>query len=151
MKCDFDETRVVPGEIGIITLSHGPLAAAILKTVGMLSMGPVSSSASFCLDDGDILDDYREAFVKAIRAFQGNCLIFVDIFGGTPSNQLLIASQTYPDLTDICAIAGMNVGMVLDAVLLRRGAERHDLMRDILADSKMSIVNMTEAISQLED
>ena len=152
MRYKFDPNEIVPGLTGIVTLSHGPLAMAMLESVSMLSTGGAAqNSAAFCLDEGDDLDEYREAFVEAIKAFGGDCLIFVDIFGGSPSNQVLLASQLYPDLGKLHVIGGMNLGTVLDAVLLREQMSLEELMEQVFEDSQFSIVNMTEAISHLDD
>ena len=45
----------------------------------------------------------------------------------------------------------MNLGTVLDAVLLREQMGLEELMEQVFEDSQFSIVNMTEAISHLDD
>lgn len=149
MRFKFNPRAIDPNTIGIVTLSHGPLAMAILETVSMLSMRNETNTAAFCLDDGDVLDDYRNAFVRAIKSFPAGCLVFVDIFGGSPSNQLLLASQLDPEIARVCAISSMNVSMILSAVLLREGMTPEALMEQVLKENEHIVLNISEKIRAL--
>ena len=151
MKSKFDVEGIDPGLIGIVVLSHGPLAEAILDSAALLNMGPIANSAAFCLEDGDDLDAYREAFVGAMKAYPAGCVVFVDIFGGSPSNQLMVASQTEPDLGEVYAIAGVNLGMLLEAVLMREGITCRELHNQVVGGGSLSIVDMTEKMRELRE
>lgn len=148
MKVRFDSSHIDPSLTGLIVLSHGPLASALLDSAALLNMGELPNAAAFCLEDGDDLEAYRSAFVEAMRAFPAGCLVFVDIFGGSPSNQLMIASQT-EDLGTVYAVSGVNLGMVLEASLNREGLTCEELHGQVMDGAALSIVNMTEKIQEL--
>lgn len=149
MKARFNSETIDPNLPGIVVLSHGPLASALLDSAALLNMGDLQNAAAFCLEEGDDLDAYRTAFVGAMRSFPAGCLVFVDIFGGSPSNQLMIASQSEEGISEVYAVAGVNLGMLLEASLMREGITCQELHAQVVDGAAISIVDMTEKIREL--
>ena len=151
MDSKFDSQSIDPELTGIVVLSHGPLAKALLDSGALLNMGEIKNASAFCLEDGDDLDAYREAFLTAMKSYPAGCVVFVDIFGGSPSNQLMLASQTDEELGEVYAVAGVNLGMLLEAALMREGITCEELFKQILGGAEISIVNMTEKMRELRE
>lgn len=111
---------------GIILLSHGPFAVALVETAKMV-FGDSENVAAFSLEPGDDLDKYREAFVEVIEKFPEGSMIIVDLFGGTPCNQVMrYIEETKKPLN---VVAGMNLPMLINAVLLRSEMSGEDFAK----------------------
>lgn len=149
MRVRFDPEHIVPDLPGVIALSHGPLAEAVLDSAAMLYSERLENTAALCLEEGDSLDAYRDKLREIIDAFPEDSIIFVDFFGGTPCNQLLLLSQSDPKYSSLVAEAGMNLFMVLDAVLCRPDAGGAELQDEILEGVPLSIRNLTEIIREM--
>ena len=150
MQVYFEPDKIVPDLPGIITLSHGPVARYIVETVEFLNGSKLENCAQFCLDYEDDPEVFRKEFVKAIELFPEGTIVFCDLFGGTPSNQLLLASQVEESIKGkINGISGMNVPLVLAAALSRSFCKGKELVDMLMADAVNSIVNMNAAIEQV--
>ena len=101
---------------GIILLSHGPFAVSLVKTAQMI-FGDSENIAAFSLEAGDDIDKYRGAFTEMIEAFPEGSLIMVDLFGGTPCNQVMRYIQETGKTLEVAA--GMNLPMLINAVMSR--------------------------------
>lgn len=108
--------------IGILIISHGPLAEGILE------------SSRFFYDDRRCIrtqilekeDDpsmFFQTIKKACESFENveDILILTDIPGGTPANAAQMLMQEKPRIR---LLSGVNLMMMLDAVLSR---EMYDL------------------------
>ena len=87
VKC-YKPEKVNKDLPGIILLSHGPFAVSLVDTAKML-FGESENIAAYSLEPGDDIDKYREAFVEMINEFPEGSMILVDLFGGTPCNQVM--------------------------------------------------------------
>lgn len=124
--------------IGVVLVSHGELAGAMLETASEI-VGPIEAS-TVSIGRQDSLDKAEEQLRAAIeRVDQGNgVLLLVDMFGGTASNLALRIVGDAP----IEIVTGMNLPMVLKlasalpestdllslAQLLRYYGQRHVLL-----------------------
>ena len=152
MQVYFEPEKIIPDLPGIITLSHGPVARYMIETVEFLNGSKLENCAQFCLDYEDDPEVFRKEFAKAIELFPEGTIVFCDMFGGTPSNQLLLASQVEESIKDrINGISGMNVPMILAAALSRSFCKGRDLVDLLMNDAKESIVNMNEMIDQVNN
>ena len=84
----FRSENMNPEVPGIILLSHGPFAVSLVETASML-FGDAENIAAYSLEPGDDIDQYRESFVKTLNEFPEGTVIMVDLFGGTPCNQVM--------------------------------------------------------------
>ena len=89
--------------IGIVVVTHGDLACAMVKTVELV-IGPQAALEPVCLNAFEGLDDLKakvsEAIAKAGKESGGNVLIFTDMFGGSTTNVSLqfISEKVEPKL-----------------------------------------------------
>lgn len=121
---------------GIILLSHGPLAVSLIKTAQMI-FGDNENIAAFSLEAGDDLDKYRKAFTETIEAFPENSVIFVDIFGGTPFNQLMRYIQESGKILEI--VSGMNLPMLISTAIDRLEIDGKELCMNAVENGKSQI------------
>jgi PTS system mannose-specific IIA component len=73
--------------IGVVMVSHGRLADALLETASEI-VGPIEGAESLAVARSDRLDEVERALKKAVeRADQGDgVLVLADMFGGTAAN-----------------------------------------------------------------
>jgi mannose PTS system EIIA component len=121
---------------GLLLCSHGPLAIGLMQTLEMLA-GKNPNMAAFSLEAGDDIDAYRQAIVSQLEAFPEGSIVFVDLFGGTPCNQFFRYIQESEKEVEI--ITGMNLPMLLNAVLARMNSQGETLSNDSVENGKMGI------------
>ncbi len=78
--------------------------------------GESENIAAYSLEPGDDIDKYREAFVETINEFPEGSMILVDLFGGTPCNQVMRHIQRNRETTGSC---WRNESLLVNAVLAR--------------------------------
>ena len=121
---------------GILLLSHGPFAVSLIDTAKML-FGDSENLAAFSLEPGDDIDKYRESFVEVINEFPKGSLILVDLFGGTPCNQVMRYIQETGEPLEI--VGGMNLPMLVNAVLAREGMSGKEFSLNTVQNGKNGI------------
>ena len=126
MKC-YKPEKVNKDLPGIILLSHGPFAVSLVDTAKML-FGESENIAAYSLEPGDDIDKYREAFVETINEFPEGSMILVDLFGGTPCNQVMRHIQETEKPLEV--VGGMNLPMLVNEVLAREGISGKDFSLD---------------------
>lgn len=97
--------------LGKLILSHGDLAAALLRAVERISGCPPDGFRALCLDWDEKPDQAAVRVGQAIAEIdQGEgVLVLVDMYGGTPFN---VASR-FRELGKIEVVAGVNLPMAL--------------------------------------
>lgn len=135
MKVYINETidETIPG---LILCSHGPMAIGLLQSVEMLA-GESANTAAFSLEPGDDVDLFRQTIVKQLDAYPEGTVVFVDLFGGTPCNQLLRYVQESEKPVEI--VTGMNLPMILNAVLSRNANQGNALSIDSVSNGQQGI------------
>ncbi len=140
----FDRDHIVPELPGIVLLSHGPFAGACVESVAMLQ-GVQENLAAFGLEPTDELADYTAAVLDAVRAFPDGSIIMVDLYGGTPCNQMMLAALK--EGLDLHIISGFGLPMVVDACSLRSAELKGDeLLTQIEEIAKAGIINVSDMI-----
>jgi mannose/fructose/sorbose-specific phosphotransferase system IIA component len=115
--------------IGILVAAHGGLAESLVKTVRIFTGNvPQLKAVDLLPESGpdSFVDDLRE---QAEQIDDGDgVLIIADLFGGTPSNS---AWKLISEREGIAAVAGMNLTMLLEAVLNRENANNPKELADV--------------------
>ena len=135
VKC-YKPEKVNKDLPGIILLSHGPFAVSLVDTAKML-FGESENIAAYSLEPGDDIDKYREAFVETINEFPEGSMILVDLFGGTPCNQVMRHIQETEKPLEV--VGGMNLPMLVNAVLAREEMTGKDFSLDTVENGKKGI------------
>ncbi len=97
--------------LGKLILSHGTLAAELLKAVERISACPARGFRALCLDWNEAFDDALERVGKAIEELDegDGVLVLVDMYGGTPSN----VAARFRDGKRVEVVTGVNLPMAL--------------------------------------
>src|SRR5512140_680532 len=133
--------------VGVLLLSHGPLAEALRKTA--LEVEPEGAGALVALqiDSAEKTEAASRRLEKALSAADaGNgVVVLTDMFGGTPSNVALAFLS--PDRVEI--VSGMNLPMVLKArVLSREGKGAHAIAHELVEKGRRAIVAAAELLTE---
>jgi PTS system mannose-specific IIA component len=125
--------------LAVLLVGHGPLAAGVAGAVEMIC-GEQERFAFVRLRPEDDVDGVARRLEAALRklevAEQDDALIFADLFGAAPANAAAMLLRTRPNLE---IVAGMNLPMVLDAVLSREGVSARDLCERAVESGRESI------------
>lgn len=109
--------------VGIVLASHGHFAEGI-KESGSMIFGPQEDVAACVLTPDMGPDDMHQKLLDAIATFsdQEHVLFLVDLWGGTPFNQVskILGEQNKEDWV---AVTGLNLPMLVEAYGDRMGAE----------------------------
>lgn len=121
---------------GMILCSHGPLAIGLMQSMEMLA-GVSPNMAAFSLEPGDDVDAYRESIIAQYESYPEGTVIYVDLFGGSPCNQMMRYVQEKESVVEI--VTGMNLPMILNAVLVRNNMKGNDLTLDSVQNGKEGV------------
>jgi PTS system fructose IIA component. len=101
--------------IGIVLISHGPLATGLLQAAEMIA-GPQPAVAVLELEPAQEMDEFREKMERAVASVdQGQgVLILADLFGGSPAN-----TSAYLLRPGVDVVCGANLPMLLEVLAMR--------------------------------
>lgn len=135
---------------GLILCSHGPFAIGLLRSLEMLA-GHASNVSAFSLEPGDDVNVYRQVIVSQLEAYPEGSIVFVDLFGGTPCNQILRYVQESGQWIEM--VTGMNLPILLSAAIMRKTMKGSDLSVALVADGKQSVerIDMEKLLLDDED
>lgn len=113
---------------GILIATHGGFAEGLLNAVELLA-GKQQHVTAIGLCHGDGISEFEERIQKEYEALDegDGVLVFVDIYGGSPSNAVLKLMAKKPQMQ---AIAGVNMAMLIEAITTRDTKSLEDLCRD---------------------
>lgn len=115
---------------GVVIITHGSLGESLLETCRMIT-GQISGLTSVTVGSKDDVDMVRGKISKAIEEVRGpdGVILFVDMFGGTPSNIAL----SYLAGKDVEVVTGVNLPMLTKLFAFGPEMSLHDaavLLRD---------------------
>lgn len=133
--------------VSIVLASHGKFAEGI-KESGQMIFGPQEDVSAVVLTPDMGPDDMHQKLLDAIATFndQEHVLFLVDLWGGTPFNQVsrIIEEEKHKDWV---AITGLNLPMLVSAYGSRMGAGTAiDVMKEIFPEAKHGIKVKPEAL-----
>jgi PTS system mannose-specific IIA component len=131
------------GIVGVVLISHGPLAAALKDTVRVLEPEDPGEIDALSLAWDEAPEKASARLEKAIgRADRGKgVVILTDMFGGTPSNLAL----AFLDRGKVEIVSGMNLPMVLRARgLAREGRDPHSIAHALVDRGRRAILAASE-------
>ncbi|QAT61886.1 PTS fructose transporter subunit IIA [Acidilutibacter cellobiosedens] len=130
---------------GIIVMSHGPLALALIESTKLIA-GESENLAAFSLEAGDTAENFRNKFIETLKKFPKGSLVLLDITGGTPFNQLILSIKQYD--VEVLSLSGVNLPMVIEAVFARKSMSGKKLLKQIENAGREGIKNVTEFIEE---
>lgn len=136
--------------VGIILASHGEFAKGILQSSEMI-FGEQENVKAVTLMPSEGPDDLKAKIKKSIQSFdnQDEILFLVDLWGGTPFNQVNTLFEEYKDKWAI--VAGMNLPMVIEAYASRLSMESaQEIAASILKSSKEGVKVKPEKLEPVD-
>lgn len=125
--------------VSIVLASHGDLAAGIKQT-GSMVFGDQEAVQVVSLQPSMGPDDFRAKVEEAVASFedQEQVLFLVDLWGGTPFNQisgLIEGHDTWAIVT------GVNLPMLIEAYSQRFDAKNtaHDIAKHLVTEAKAGV------------
>ncbi len=135
---DGPVSEITP-HVGLLLLSHGPLADALRETVQVLEPDQGEPLGALSLAWDEAPESASARLQKAIAtADRGRGVVLLtDMFGGTPSNLALAFLQK----GRIEIVTGVNLPMVVKArALAREGKEPTEMARTLVEKGRRAIV-----------
>lgn len=132
----YTQELVNPELPGVIMMSHGPFAVALVDTAKMI-LGEIENFAALSLEPGDDLTEFRGAFAKAYEAFPEGSVVVVDLYAGTPCNQALQYAQESGKVLNL--ITGLNFPMILSLLTTREDMVGQELVQETVNEGKNGI------------
>lgn len=130
--------------VGIIIVSHGSYARALITSVEMVC-GKQEKIETICLEAGESIEGLNIKIKTAIKKLDvDEVLIMVDILGGTPYN----AGSFELDNPNINMVTGINMAMIME--ILPHRNENLKIVSKIAAEAGRSgIINVKEKFETL--
>jgi len=131
--------------VGLILLSHGPLANALRETVHMLEPEEPDDIGALSLAWDEATEAATRRLEKAIAGHDlgRGVVILTDMFGGTPSNLALAFLE--PGKVEI--VSGINLPMVVKArALAREGRTAREIAHVLVDRGRRAIVAAAELV-----
>lgn len=131
--------------VGILVVSHGPLAEAFRETVRVLEPSEPSGVVALSLAWDEPAEKASGRLEKAIAAANrgAGVVVLTDMFGGTPSNLALAFLE--PGRVEI--LSGVNLPMVVKAsALARAGRPIREIAHALVEKGRRSIVAAGELL-----
>lgn len=135
--------------IGVVLAAHGPLPGAFLESLAMI-LGDMEQVTTLSLMPGDslegLVDRLRHA-VQQVNTGQG-VLVFLDLFGGTPSNAAALLTQ---EMDNVFAVTGMNFPMLAEVFMLRLSSDDiQELVSTAVSAGQSGIIDLVEAFKKFQ-
>jgi PTS system mannose-specific IIA component len=115
--------------VEILIVTHGNLAVEILKSSEII-VGKQHQVTTMGLFQGDCIEDFRDRVAQEIGKLgrEDGVLVFVDLYGGSPSNAAVLSLNTehVKDIEFQC-ITGVNLPMLLEVFMSRSNADLQTL------------------------
>ena len=131
--------------VGLLLLSHGPLANALRETVHMLEPDEPDEIGALSLAWDEATENASHRLEKALADHgPGRGLVFATaMFGGTPSNLALAFLE--PGTVEI--VSGINLPMVVKArALAREGRSAREIAHTLVERGRRAIVAAAELV-----
>ena len=127
---------------GIIILTHGNLGEELIKSASMI-FGRLDNVKALPLKIGEDPDDYRRELDELLNTVPEGSLVMVDLFGGTPSNSLMMLAKK----RKVYALSGVSMPMLIEAANIRTLYSGQELLDCIVETGHSGIVNITELVN----
>ncbi|MGS5517137.1 PTS sugar transporter subunit IIA [Clostridioides difficile] len=133
--------------IGIIVMTHGSFSEEIIKSCELIA-GPAERTAAIKLNRNDNIEDLNRNFVEKLNELDegDGVLVLADLLGGSPSN---VASLNLKKGGDFHALTGVNLPMLLEALINREGKNLEELADACIEAGKTGINNINKILSSM--
>ncbi|SFL35249.1 PTS sugar transporter subunit IIA [Pelosinus propionicus] len=130
---------------GIVIVTHGKFGEELVKSAEMI-MGPMESVKALSLMPGMEPADFMAEINKVLESMTEGSLLISDLFGGTPANVSAAISTT----RNVSAVAGLSLGMVIEAVTARMGMRGEELAKAVIKAGRDGCQNILVEVQELD-
>lgn len=124
----------------VILVSHGFFAQGLRSAILMMT-GKRDDILSTSLEDGMGTNQFEDNFVKLIEPIthDDEILLFSDILSGSPFTKSIEVLNNRGLFDKTTVFAGMNMPMVLTAVLMKDNIEKAELIEATLSEGRLGV------------
>lgn len=128
--------------VGMLIVTHGRLGEGLLDAMQMIA-GPQEKVDFVSLKEGDSIDELKERILNAVKILDdgSGVLVFVDMFGASPSN-----AAAYLLNENVEVITGVNLPMLLEIVSFRESSSLQELSANAMTAGVESMKNLTQLL-----
>ncbi|MBO0457640.1 PTS sugar transporter subunit IIA [Enterococcus hulanensis] len=130
----------------VLVMTHGEFAAGIKKSAEMI-IGKQDNFETLVFTPEMSLDTLVSALKETLRKFDNDypTLVFVDLFGGSPSNAVaLLLAEGY----DVQAISGVNLPMLLEVLGGRTIFPLENLVSQGITAGSEGVINIVKKFTE---
>lgn len=130
----------------ILIVSHGNLAQGFLDTAKMI-VGDISGVEVLGIEPGEGIEGFGKGLDNLAKEIYTNegLLVFVDLYGGTPSNVSII--RLLNKYENVHLISGINLPILLEA-LGNRAMKLTDVKSNIINAGKDGIRDINQMVAE---
>lgn len=124
--------------VQIIVASHGPLSVSIVKSASLITgSSSVADIKTISITMETSVEEARKAVETVLGSFDENdeILALTDIYGGSITRVI----SEYIGLRKIDVITGVNLGILLEAILMKDTLEYDELVNYLIENGKNGI------------
>lgn len=136
--------------IGILICSHGSIGPSMIEATQMI-YGECRNIACMGLEPTDDIEDWGKELENLVNIFPKGTIVLLDLFGGTPCNQYLInmaGEMTAQKKGRICAVSGVNLSMLLEAIEQRESISLEDMPEILTGVGKDAVINVMQKMKK---
>lgn len=126
--------------IGCILTGHGTFAEGVAGALEMIA-GEQENFETVCFLEEKSLETFSDDMRSAISKLSQKCsgvIIFADLLGGTPFRTAMLEAQ---DFDKVEVIAGVNLPILLESMVLRYAESLDDFIKQALDAGKTGLVH----------
>ena len=121
--------------VGVVVVSHGNLAGALLSTAELIA-GECPNASALELGTDESPEAFRKRLLAALEVREEGLptewLVLTDLLGGTPHRVASMLRDELPSPEACAVVSGVNLAMVVDALLSCEGeADAQGLARHV--------------------
>jgi PTS system mannose-specific IIA component len=134
--------------IGVLIVTHGDFGKELLKSAELI-IGKQNRTMTLGLFHGDSIDNFRGSIAKAIEMLDegDGVLVFVDLYGGSPSNATAMNLREIEDNIKVECITGVNLPMILEALTMRESYKLSSLKEHCMEMAQQGIKDLYKEIN----
>jgi mannose PTS system EIIA component len=129
--------------IGIVVVSHGPLADGLIGAAEMI-VGEQEDLRAVSMGPAADVEHLRTEIESAVHAVGGtnSALVLVDLLGGSPSN-----ASAYLAAAGTPVVCGVNLPMLLELLMVREASTPRSLADHALQAGKDNIIDLGQRLA----
>lgn len=129
---------------GILLVSHGTACEGILASAQMI-LGKLDNVRALPLVEGATLEEYESEIELFVDVCGGNCLVLIDLQGGTPFNTVMSIARG----RQVHAVTGMSVPALIVAASERDEVSLGVLEHDVANAAREGVVCVSDLIRDM--